>query len=515
MNAMHNELIQAVFALSDSIRASALEIDRDGNGEIDASDHNLLLKLLTREMPELVLPRQQVGALASAFEGEVSGSIIIDSFLYSLEQNALRILSSQPPSAQQVEYEQYEQLAERAEAGRGPRERVIRAPTNTSASVLLRAIQRKLRSRSGSGVSTENKLFLDMDTSRTGRISVKEMIVWFEMHGLGITEKQLFSVLDLIADSTRDRGRHAFQWEGGSEASIGYHGFDNLIAGLLLPAGSTGRLFAPAPWERADRYDANSAAARAQQRFLANARARAREALAAACNALAHEAWSDTELLLALSRKLNARNTSLVDAFRKADSDGSGLVSAEELAEALAGLDLGVTVDRATTLIRSFDRTGNGKVACFEFIRMVNSSGKEPADRSIPLAVEGKSCEGKGMGDSKEQESKQDYTNAPPSAADMSDTSLAAADRDTLIEFRQKLEDDRVTMRKAFQKFDTSSNKTVSPQELREGLSSLGIELDDYQAQRLTQRFDLEGDGRLHYFEFVKLFHGLPPSSAY
>jgi len=52
---------------------------------------------------------------------------------------------------------------------------------------------------------------------------------------------------------------------------------------LLLPTGSTGKLHAPAAWERADRHAAASKADRARQRFQVNARVRAREALAAAC----------------------------------------------------------------------------------------------------------------------------------------------------------------------------------------------------------------------------------------
>ena len=104
-----------------------------------------------------------------------------------------------------------------------------------------------------------------------------------------------------------------------------------------------------------------------------------------------------------------------------------------------------------------------------------------------------------------------DYTNAPPA----SEESLATTDRETLIAFRDKLENERMKMRSVFQKFDKDSSKTISPTELSQGLASLGIDLDDGQANRLCKRFDIEGDGRLHYFEFVKIFHGLPPACAW
>ena len=337
-----------------------------------------------------------------------------------------------------------------------------------------------------------------------------------------MSSAQLSSVLELVAASTRDRGRHAFLWNGDDTTTISYHGFDNLIAGLLLPTGSTGKLFAPAPWERADRHCAASAADRSRQRFQANARARAREALAAACSALAREAWSDSELLLALSRKLESRNTSLVDAFRKADADGSGLVNAAELSAAMAGLDLGITHERAAALVKAFDRTGNGKVACFEFIRMVNSGFSDGASASASAgAGAGAGGESKGgrvytpRSEGKEEFKEDDVRSALSAGGAITEASLATDDRETLLAFRSKMEDDRLKMRQIFQQFDKSGSKTVSPKELRQGLASLGIELDDGQAKRLTARFDLAGDGRLHYYEFVKMFHGLPPSSAY
>ena len=373
-----------------------------------------------------------------------------------------------------------------------------------------------------------------MDTSRTGRVSLKEMLTWFVGHGLAMTEAQLGGVLDLVAVSTAARGSHAFKWSGSDQAAdaggIDYHGFDNLIAGLILPTGSTGKLYAPAPWERADRYDAANANARALQRFQVSCRVRAREALAQACSALAREAWDDTELLLALSRTLNSTNTSLVDAFRKADADGTGFVSVSELSAALSDLHLGITLDRATSLVQAFDRTGNGKIACFEFIRMVNSTASYNASSPpTPAALASLSIQGSGAGAPmcmSRSESKADdvslsrsdskaldyidYTNAGAGAG-ASDASLAVTDRETLVAFRTKLEDERLKMRDTFKKFDKNGDKTVSPTELRQGLASLGIELDNGQAARLTGRFDLGGDGRLHYYEFVKIFHGLPP----
>jgi len=248
---MHDFLINAVFALSNSLRASALELDRTGDGAIDCNtDHVLFLQLLQRELPDVRLSQKEVCALATTFEGSEPGSIDIDNFIYAIEQSALQSLNVQKPSRAQKDYERIVEVHYKAEEGRGEQPtRVVTAPRNTPTAHLLSAIQRKIRSRT-SGVTTENRLFLDMDTSRTGTVSLREMLIWFHHHGLDMTEAQLTSLLHLVAERTRDRGRYAFTWSGTSDAQIGYHGFDNLIAGLVLPTGSAGKRIAPTAWLR-------------------------------------------------------------------------------------------------------------------------------------------------------------------------------------------------------------------------------------------------------------------------
>ena len=66
---MHDILLNAVFNLTDSLRSSALELDRSGDGEIDCVENKALLKLLQKELPEVTLKVNEIGALASAFEG--------------------------------------------------------------------------------------------------------------------------------------------------------------------------------------------------------------------------------------------------------------------------------------------------------------------------------------------------------------------------------------------------------------------------------------------------------------
>ena len=78
---MHDILLNAVFNLTDSLRSSALELDRSGDGKIDCVENKALLKLLQKELPEVTLKVNEIGALASAFEGS-AGCLVVDDFMY-------------------------------------------------------------------------------------------------------------------------------------------------------------------------------------------------------------------------------------------------------------------------------------------------------------------------------------------------------------------------------------------------------------------------------------------------
>jgi len=105
---------------------------------------------------------------------------MMDAFPCSCEQNALGAL---PASAPQVQ-------VQRVEAGQGQRESVLAAPASTPASAQPRAVQRKLRTRSCTGVATEGLLLW----TRTPRAPATRpsRICWLGSH----------------------RGRHVFVWGG-------------------------------------------------------------------------------------------------------------------------------------------------------------------------------------------------------------------------------------------------------------------------------------------------------------
>ena len=84
---------------------------------------------------------------------------------------------------------------------------------------------------------------------------------------------------------------------------------------------------------------------------------------------------------------------------------------------------------------------------------------------------------------------------------------ITADDAAAIEEFRQIIEDDRLKMTKVFKAFDATGDKTIGMGELRDGLRSLGVEISDAETARILQRFDITGDGKIKYFEFVRMCH--------
>ena len=108
----------------------------------------------------------------------------------------------------------------------------------------------------------------------------------------------------------------------------------------------------------------------------------ARIALEESVRKCVDDAMTDAKILESLSETLLYKRMTLVKAFRKFDLSHEGKVSREEFAEGLKECGVQISDERAAALIDKF-----GKLACWEFIRMMSASenddddeGDQPAD---------------------------------------------------------------------------------------------------------------------------------------
>ena len=271
----------------------------------------------------------------------------------------------------------------------------------------------------------------------------------------------------------------------------------------------------------------------------------AQHAVNDALSALATDALTDAKLLSSIAERLQDRKWKLMAAFRKFDASGSGRVSAEEFAAGCKELGLAVSSERLASLIAKFDVKKDGQLRYFEFVRLVSSSNSSGANGGAPgeaQAVGGAAANiapvlsqasaasampktpplerptaaaaaamaaggggGGGGGGGWAPDSADVFVDESAAEGEAIAGALTAEDVAAIQEFRSVLEEDRLKMTKVFKAFDATGDKTIGLDELRGGLASLGVDVTDDEAARILKRFDITGNGKIKYFEFVRM----------
>ena len=193
------------------------------------------------------------------------------------------------------------------------------------------------------------------------------------------------------------------------------------------------------------------------------------------------------------------KKTTLVKAFKKFDMDAHGSLTKEEFTQGLRMSGLDVSEERAGKLIEKFDVNGDGRLACWEFIRMVTAGTEEMEQGGELLPGE--------------------ISPTPPPLSDLivkgdegeevqaEIIKKLEVDEDELLRnFKMQLEEENMKMRKVFVKI-AQGGKTVSSAQLLQGLKEMGCNLDKDAADRIIDKFDVEGTGDLKYYEFLRMMN--------
>ncbi|KAH8072252.1 Ca2-binding protein [Aureococcus anophagefferens] len=206
-------------------------------------------------------------------------------------------------------------------------------------------------------------------------------------------------------------------------------------------------------------------------------------------------------------------------AFEDMDANGSGKLSRRELGRALD--DLGFRLDRADVdaLMARFDRDGDGKVSWKEFVAFADGGGAallegdvDDGDARDPPGVAAVKREVKRLAKSRDGPPDRELRKSTDarvidSARDLR-RSLEAMDieitRDEAAdEVRRLARGRRNRLRDAFLEFDDNDSGKINKREFRRALERLGFELSADDVDGLVDRFDVDGDGKVSYAEFV------------
>ena len=349
---------------------------------------------------------------------------------------------------------------------------IIRVPENVTKRELEHVIARKIRSRAAtSGSSTQT--FLSIDTSRDGKISIDEFREFLRNIGLEVPTAKCEEVLEDYLTSAK---------------TVNMSSFAKFITSLA----PSRELQA---WEKLDEESAK------RERQVAQGMARnSRIAMEEAVRKCVDDAMTDHKLLETLGETLLFKRTTLVKAFKKFDTDNDGKISREEFASGLKSCGLDISDDRAGDLIDKFDRNGNGQLASWEFIRMMGT-GDAPSEAeveaSLPGTVDASTAANLFVaGDETEEAQKEIEAKLVPDEATI------------LLNFKSALQEEQRKLRGTFLRI-AGGNKSISADDLKTGLTDLGCSIDGAAAQRIVEKFDLDGSGELKFFEFLRMMSDL------
>ncbi|KAF5287613.1 hypothetical protein FQA39_LY15816 [Lamprigera yunnana] len=138
------------------------------------------------------------------------------------------------------------------------------------------------------------------------------------------------------------------------------------------------------------------------------------------------------------------------EAFRLFDKDGDGSITKEELGRVMRSLGQFARTEELQQMLQEVDVDGDGNVSFEEFVEIAW-------------------------------------------------TASAGADRDPVISIEQEEKE----LRDAFRVFDKHNRGYITASDLRAVLQCLGEDLSEEEIEDMIKEVDVDGDGRIDFYEFV------------
>jgi len=211
----------------------------------------------------------------------------------------------------------------------------------------------------------------------------------------------------------------------------------------------------------------------------------------------------DTQQAVAetIKMKMAEHNVNLTDMFLALDKDRSGQITAKELQASLAQMQVHMSMTEIASLMMSFDEDFNGRISYSEFLQWMRQWGEEQTglqwdqqkvdprpDTAAIDAVQRKAA----------QAFEEDRIER-----------LKTAKADTTYEqlikkIAEAISEQQLKLRKIFNKHDKNKNGSLNKEEFRSAMQDLGYNFSQEQIDAMYQHFDVDGNGKVNFWEFVR-----------
>lgn len=186
---------------------------------------------------------------------------------------------------------------------------------------------------------------------------------------------------------------------------------------------------------------------------------------------------------MAVGDRVNHKQA-LEDAFRAADADGDGTVNFAEFCSAAAAIGLGVSETELRAAFNRFDVNRDQTVEFQEVIAFMAPPVRSHHQAQQEVAV-------------------QHLERMAVAREDLDVEREGSVDR-AVFRVAQTVFDRELNIRKAFQTWDGSGTGSLDISEFTSALNSLGFSLDLLDAKAIFDCFDIDKDGRIKCWEFVR-----------